>query len=64
MMLSEMRKNRVLKDLTLDDLYLRTGIDQSRLSRIERNIFKPSDREKKLISKALRVPVQEIFPEA
>lgn len=30
-MISEMKKRRILKDLTLDDIYLRTGIDISKL---------------------------------
>lgn len=60
-MVSEMRKSRLLKDLTLDDLYLRTGITMPKLSRIERNIFKPTEREKKLICKALKVSVKDIF---
>jgi transcriptional regulator with XRE-family HTH domain len=62
-MISEMKKRRLIKGLTLDDIYLRSGIDISRLSRIERGIFQPSQREMKLISKALRVRQKDIFTE-
>lgn len=62
-MISEMRKLRILKNLTLDDLFLRTDINIPKLSRIERGIFKPSKKEKKLISKALGIKPKEIFRE-
>ena len=62
-MISEMKKNRILKDLTLDDIYLRTGINIPKLSRIEREILRASEKEKRLISKALREPLLKIFPE-
>ena len=61
-MISEVRKARIIKGLRLDDIYLSTGIDMSRLSRIERKIFKPSKQEKKLIAKALNESVFKIFP--
>ena len=61
---NNMKLARFLKKLTLDILFLKTGISQSKLSRIERNIFTPTDREKALISKALGKSVKEIFPES
>jgi transcriptional regulator with XRE-family HTH domain len=60
-MVSPMKKYRVLKELTLDDLYLRTNIDISRLSRIERGIFVPTEKEKKLIAKAIKAKPEELF---
>lgn len=62
----KMRRLRLLKELTLDELYLRTGrkLSQPRLSRIERGIAIPSKEEKDLISRALQEPVKKIFPEA
>jgi len=62
-MISAMRQNRIFKKLTLDDLFLQTGINISRLSRIERKIFKPTEQEKKLIAIALKRPLSKIFPE-
>lgn len=62
-MISAMRQNRIFKKLTLDDLFLRTRINISRLSRIERKIFKPTEQEKKLIAIALKRPLSKIFPE-
>ena len=62
-MISAMRQNRIFKKLTLDDLFLRTGINISRLSRIERKIFKATEQEKKLIAIALKRPFSKIFPE-
>ena len=56
------RKARLLKEITLDDIFLKTKIPISKLSRIERGIFQPSEKEKKLISEALKEPVSKIFP--
>ena len=60
-MITEMKKLRFLKGLTLDDIYLKTKIDISRLSRIERQIFKPTDEEKNLIAKVLQVRINQLF---
>ena len=62
-MISKVRKRRLLKGLTLDNIFIQTKIDISKLSRIERGIFKPSEKEKKLISKALKAKAEELFPE-
>ena len=56
------RKIRLFKEVTLDDIFLQTKIPISKLSRIERGIFQPNEIEKKLISKALKQPVSKIFP--
>lgn len=61
MMISEMRKARILRGLTLDDLWLKTGINISKLSRLERSIFKPTDDERIRIAKALKVAPDNIF---
>lgn len=50
-------------ELTLDDLYLQTGISIPKLSRIERHIFRPTKKEKKLIAGVLRASIKKIFPE-
>ena len=54
-MLTPVRKRRLLKELTLDDLSCRTNIGVPKLSRLERNLLKPTPRERELISKALEV---------
>jgi transcriptional regulator with XRE-family HTH domain len=61
----KMRRVRLLKEITLDELYLRTGrkISQPRLSRFERGIALPSEEEKALIARALKEPVERLFPE-
>ena len=48
--------------MTLDEIYLKTGINISKLSRIERGIFKPRYEEQIMIAEALGVPLSEIFP--
>jgi DNA-binding XRE family transcriptional regulator len=41
-----------------------TSIWPAKISKIERGVFLPSSKEKKLLSKALKTPIHEIFPEA
>jgi len=61
---NNMKNLRFHKNLTLDDVFLRTDIWGPKLSRIERGILKPSLREQQLIAKALRSKVKEVFPDA
>lgn len=42
----------------------KTGIHESRLSRIIRGHDTASDEEKKAIAKSLNLPVNQVFPEA
>jgi transcriptional regulator with XRE-family HTH domain len=58
-----MRWARFERELTLGGLMVRTGINQARLSQIERRIFTPTPKEKALIAKALEAPQEKIFPE-
>lgn len=60
-----LRRARQELDFTLDDVYVRTGrkVNQSRISKLERNILLPNDRDKKLLSKALKTPVDQLFPD-
>jgi len=62
-MKNRIRELRFKNGLTLDDVFVKTKIWPSRLSRIEREVFKPSFREKKLISKVLKSPIKKVFPE-
>ena len=49
--------------ITLDDIYIKSKrkISQSKLSRIERGISFPSEQEKKIISRILKVPIENLF---
>lgn len=58
-----MKKIRNQRGITLDIIYLKTGIDISRLSRIERQIFKPKEKEKRVISRVLGKRIMQVFPE-
>ena len=44
-------------------LALKVGICETRLSRLSTGLFKPKETEKKTLSKALAVPVEELFQE-
>lgn len=59
----KMRIERFFRNLSLDELRSRTGIDQGKLSRIERGYVKPKEDEKKKLAKALNVKVEDIFIE-
>jgi len=62
--MKEVRRIRILKEMSMDEVYIKTKIPIPKLSRIERGIFEPSEKEKKLIARALKVPKSEIFPDA
>ena len=49
--------------VTLDDIYIKSKrkISQSKLSRIERGVSFPTDQEKKIISRILKVPIEDLF---
>ncbi len=49
-----LREARFRADITQAELYLKTGINQATLSRIENGTLVPTDNQKKLISKALK----------
>lgn len=61
--MNHMKKFRSQLGVTLDIIYLKTGIDISRLSRIERQIFKPKEKEKRVISRVLGKRIMQVFPE-
>jgi len=61
--MNKMKAYRFLKNKTQDDLMALTGIDQSRISRIERDVLKPTEEEKKKIATALRTKLKKLFPE-
>ena len=59
---NQMREIRFFKRLTLDDIWLKTGIHTSELSRIERGIFKPNLDKQLRIATALEKSRSEVFP--
>lgn len=56
------RKVRLEKNITQDEVFLKVGIHQARLSKIERGIFEVNEKERKLLAEALGVNQREIFP--
>ena len=61
---NKLKQTRFFRGLTQDDIYLLTNIWPAKISRIERGVFRPTPKEKKLLSKALKTPICELFPEA
>lgn len=61
-MLSPLRRERVLRQLTIYDIRARTGIATSKLSLVERGYEEASEDEKRRLSRALGVPIKELFP--
>jgi transcriptional regulator with XRE-family HTH domain len=51
-----------MRELSLDVIRLRTGIDNGSLSRIERGLLDPNEGQKLRIARALGVEVEIIFP--
>lgn len=62
-MLSALRRERLLRQLSLYDLRAKTGIGVSKLSLVERGIENPREDEKIRLARALGVQVREIFQE-
>ena len=60
---NKLRLARISLFITLEDVYLKSKrkISTSKLSRIERGITVPTEKEKKTISKILKVPVEDLF---
>jgi len=61
-MVSRIRLERIKKEITQIDLWMKTGIPQWRISLIERGIMPKLD-EKEKIAKALSCKVTDIFPQ-
>lgn len=61
-MLSILRRERILRQLSLYDIRDRTGISVSKLSLIERGIDQPNAEDKIRLAKALGISVQDLFP--
>lgn len=62
-MMSNLKRTRLLQGKNQYDLMLETGIDQALISLFENDYRKPSEIQKKNLARALKVKVEEIFPE-
>ena len=58
-----LREYRKLSRFTQDQLFARSGISQTRISRLEIGNVKPSPRERKVLAHALKIPAEILFPE-
>lgn len=61
-MISQLKLERIKREVSQNDLELRTGIPQWRISLIERGL-RPKQHEIEKISEALRLSVEDIFPD-
>ena len=61
-MISQMRLKRILAQLSIYDLAIKTGIDPSKISLIERDYKIPRPDEQEKIAKALQCSLEEVFP--
>jgi transcriptional regulator with XRE-family HTH domain len=59
---SQMTKWRFLSGMTQDILSVKTGIAQPTLSKIERNLLRPTEKQIHLISETLGCSPDDIFP--
>ncbi|MHA1386437.1 MAG: helix-turn-helix transcriptional regulator [Candidatus Helarchaeota archaeon] len=59
--ISKLKKARFYAGLTQDRLSLLTGIDRARISRIENGYVTPTERERKIISRVLKMKPEELF---
>ena len=60
--MNELKKIRTLKELNQFQVAIASGVGQSRISLIENQYVKPRDDEKKRLAKALKTPVEKLFP--
>ena len=58
----KLKKARLLKELTQMDLRFATGINQCKISWIEKGYVEPRPDEKIRLARALQIPVEELFP--
>ena len=60
---NKLRIARLSLFITLEDVYIksRRKISTSKLSRIERGITIPTEKEKRIISRILKVPIEDLF---
>ena len=61
--LSQMRKLRLLAGMTLDEIGVQSGLDQSYLSRLERGLCRPSPQTAEKITAALGCFPADLWPD-
>ena len=61
-MLTRLRRERILRQMSLYDVRGRSGISVSKLSLIERGIEQPNEDEKHRLARALGLRLQDLFP--
>jgi len=59
----KLREIRTLRGITLDDVWIGTGIYQSHLSRLERGLIEAKPRERALLCRFFGLTEKELFPE-
>ena len=62
-MLNKMKAIRFLSGKSQDELMIETGINQAKISRIERGYLNPTAEEKEKLAKALGTTTKELFRE-
>jgi transcriptional regulator with XRE-family HTH domain len=61
--MTKAREIRLMRGLTIDDVYLGTRIDRALISRIERGRIQPTADQRLLLSKFYALPENELFPQ-
>ena len=59
---NKLKKVRFFAKKTQDQIHIKTGISQSKISRIENGFIEPSQEEKKIIAQVLRRSIKQVFP--
>lgn len=61
--MKKIRYIRILREWSQDRLALEAKVSQSKISRVERGLFKFNEGEKKRVSQALGIPEDGLFGE-
>jgi len=61
--MKNLKIQRAIRGYTQFDVFLKTGITQSRISLIENGYVLPKEDEKQRLAKALKCRVEDIFPD-
>jgi transcriptional regulator with XRE-family HTH domain len=60
--MTPLRKIRLLNELTIHEVSKRTGVDQARISLVERNLKRPSKREQEAFCALYGMEQESLFP--
>lgn len=58
-----LRYLRLVNDLSLDEASVRTGVDRTTLSRLERGLLRPSDEVQQRIEAFWKLPLEDLLQE-